>query len=289
MEYFLDENYLDRESISSYENSEIILTILFAILDLIVIIISLLTLKSKSRNIVKLKSKLMKLFVIDIIIRILYTRRYNQWNVYKEVLMTLLNTCQFYLIISFLDEILYNQATSKLTKDNDKYKRVKFCIIFFIFTFSYDKIIFSDKITYYLYIKINKLIYLLQSFIILYYLYSLYNELKRKICEIVNNIISESQRKYIICRFVIGSPQSCLTLFMIYYILSILFLFIKRHVILIYANILLNIIKNTSKVFVFFICEAIIYLLNKIKVEKEIERAKQNKSYIDEIDVIINS
>ena len=191
MDSFLDENYVDRESISSYENSDIILTILFAILDLIAIIITLLNLKSKSQNIAKLKSKLMKLFVIDIIIRILYTRRYNQWNVYKEVLMTLLNTCQFYLIISFLDEILYNQATSKLTKDNDKYKRVKFCIIFFIFTFSYNKITFSDKVTYYFYFKINKLIYLLQSFIILYYLYALYKELKIKLFEMGNNIISE--------------------------------------------------------------------------------------------------
>ena len=286
MDNFLDENYVDSESITSYENSDIILTILFAILDLIVIIISLLTLKSKSRNIVKLKSKLMKLFVIDIIIRILYTRRYNQWNVYQEILITILNTSQFYLIISFLDEILYTPTTSKLKKSNDKYKRVKFCIIFFIFTFSYDKIAFSDEITYYLYFKINKLIYLLQCFIILYFLYALYKELKIKIFEIVNNIISESQRKYIICRFVIGSPQSCLTLFMIYYILAILFLFIRRHVFLIYANILLNIIKNSSKVFVFFICEAIIYILNKIKVEKEKERAKQNKSYMDEIDII---
>ena len=289
MDDFLDENYLDKKSISSYENSYIILTILMAVVDLIVIIISLLNLKSKSRNVEKLKSKLMKLFVIDIIVRLLYTRKYSQCNVYQEVIITLLNTSQFYLIISFLDEILYNPTTSQLKKSNDKYKRAKLCIFFFLFTFSYEKFTFPYKITYYMYFKINKIIYLIQSFFILLCLYALYLKLKIKIIEIGNNIkseLTESKSQIIIYNFILGSPQACLTLFMVYYILAILFLFIRRHVILIYANILLNIIKNTSKLFVFLICEVIIYILNKIKVKKEKERANKNKSNIEEVDVI---
>ena len=272
MDDYLNEKYVDKESISSYENSDIIITLIFAMLDLIIIIISLLNLKSHNYNILKLKHKIIKLFIIDIIIRILYTRKYNKWTIYKEILLTVLNTSQFYLIISFFDEILYDSKVSKLKKSNDKAKRVKLCILFFIFTFSYEKMTYPPSVTYYFYIKINKLILLLECFVILYCIYKIYNELKIKIIEIGNNIINRS-------------PLSSLTLFMIYYILTLCFLFIKKPVFLIYANIVLNIIMNSAKLFTFFICEAIIYVLNEINVEKENERIKKNKRYIDEVDI----
>ena len=92
MDDYLNEKYVDKESISSYENSDIIITLIFAMLDLIIIIISLLNLKSHNYNILKLKHKIIKLFIIDIIIRILYTRKYNKWTIYKEILLTVLNT-----------------------------------------------------------------------------------------------------------------------------------------------------------------------------------------------------
>jgi len=285
MDDYLNEKYVDKESISSYENSDIIITLIFAMIDLIIIIISLLNLKSHNYNILKLKKKIIKLFIIDIIIRILYTRKYNKWTIYKEILLTVLNTSQFYLIISFFDEILYDSKVSKLKKSNDKAKRVKLCILFFIFTFSYEKMTYPPSVTYYFYIKINKLILLLECFIILYCIYKIYKELKIKIIEIGNNIINQSQKKKRIYLIIIGSPLSSLTLFMIYYILTLCFLFIKKPVFLIYANIVLNIIMNSAKLFTFFICEAIIYVLNEINVEKENERIKKNKRYIDEVDI----
>ena len=61
-------------------------------------------------------------------------------------------------------------------------------------------------------------------------------------------------------------------------------MFIKRPVFFIYANIVLNIIKDASKYFTFFICELIIYMLDKIKTEKE--KNNKFKSYIDEKDLI---
>ena len=42
---------------------------------------------------------------------------------------------------------------------------------------------------------------------------------------------------------------------------------------------------NSAKLFTFFICESIIYVLDEINVEKENERIKKNKRYIDEVDI----
>ena len=66
MNDFLNEDYLDKESITSYERSDIILTLLFAVIDLIVIIISSINLKSKKKKISELKQKVrwLQLFIL---------------------------------------------------------------------------------------------------------------------------------------------------------------------------------------------------------------------------------
>ena len=70
------EVYLEREFIENYESADIILTLLFAFVDLIIILFSLFNLSSKNQKIYFLKYKLFSLFIIDILLRILYVKKY---------------------------------------------------------------------------------------------------------------------------------------------------------------------------------------------------------------------
>ena len=285
MDDFLNEEYVDRISIESYEKSEVILSLFFASIDLIIIIISSLNLKSKSRIISILKNKVIRLFMLDIIVRILYIRKYNKLSFYKELLLTVFNTSQFYLIISFLDEFLNHSRIYHLTKlkqSKEKGRRIKYCIIFAIITFSYDKISYPYEIRYLFKIKINKIIIIIQSFAILYCINKFYQITNKKLREIGKKLIIETNSNKKFFFFILGSPFICALFFSFYYCLKICFMSIKRPVIFIYAKIILNIINDASKYFTFFICEVIIYILVKIKTEKE----KNNKSYIEEKEII---
>ena len=110
---------------------------------------------------------------------------------------------------------------------------------------------------------------LLQSFYLLYFIYKGYEHYKEKIVKIVNNLKGKDEKNDKLNQFILGSPQSCFFLFSFYYIIKIILVFINNPIFLIYANILLNIVKEASKYFVFFICIVILYQLNKMKFEDE--------------------
>lgn len=283
----MNEKFLDKESITSYERSDIIITIFLAILDSVVIVISLINIRSKTKIISQLKQKIIKVFIIDIIIRILYSKKYNTWNIYKEILLSIFNTCLFFLVISFFDQVLYNPNWSSLKQSKELNKRVRLCLVFFFSTFSYQKIPFISSNFYV--IKFNKLFLVIQCLFIIYCLYKFHEEIKSKISKIANNFIKETNSKKNIYLLILGSPLSCLILVTIYFLLKIIsIIFIKSPVYAIYTNIILNIIKETSKYFSFFICEAIIYVINQIKMSKEQEIKKKYNDYTDEVDEIIN-
>jgi hypothetical protein len=289
MNDFLNEKLLDKQSIKSYEQSDIILTLFFVVIDLIVILLSSFNLKAKNKKITAIKLKILKVFIFDIIIRILYIRKYNSQNFYKEALLSIMNTSQFYLIISFLDQVLYNKKLTKFQQSIIKHKQTKLCILFFLITFSYEKLPYPDLSKYFK-IPLYKIILFIQSLCVLFCIYKLYGDLKKKITDIVTNIKIETQDKKQISLIrlylmILGSPLSCLFLFIFYYIVKIAILFIYKPLIALYANILLNIIKNASKYFAFIICLAIIYVLNKISVEKEKEKQKQNKLFLEEFEI----
>ena len=286
MEEYLKEEYVDKESIMSYEKSDIIITIFFAIIDLLIIVLSSLNLKSKNKNITALKHQLIKIFIIDIIMRMLYTKKYSTWSIFKEVLLTIMNSCQFYLVISFLYEVAFNpKAITTLKKSIARNRRFNLFILFFMITFSYEKLIMLIEFSKNLIIIFKKIIIFLQSICIICCIYIFYKDFKKKIFEIVNNIINEKNQKGNIGLIIMGSPQSILVLYLFYYFLKIIFVFIKTPVFHIYANIILNILKDTCKYCIFFLCEAIIYLLNQTKIEKEKETPKELGD-VEESDII---
>ena len=97
---------------------------------------------------------------------------------------TFINTIQFYLILSFLDKILYYPGLSKAIKSNDNYKIIKFCDVFFLITFQYEK---------FLKLNLNKIIISIRSLFILFCIYKLYKYLNDIITRIVSNLINGSK------------------------------------------------------------------------------------------------
>ena len=277
MDDYMNEKYVDKESIYSYENSDIIITIFFAILDLFSIVLFSLSLKPDNQNINNLKQILIKLFSIDIIIRILYTRKYSTWSIYKEISLNIMTSIQFYLIISFLSSSLYNSKEFK-----GKGKTFQLCGIFFLITFSYEKLFYNYSSTSFFSFLINKMIVLIQSFCILYCIYKFYQDIQKNMENIRNKIVDEFKSQNKIYLFILGSPQSSFILFSIYYSLRIIATFINNPIFLIYANIGLNILKETSKYFIFFVFQAVICHLNQIRFKSDEE--ERNKAQSDEIE-----
>ena len=266
MEKYLEENDPIKISIDCYEKSDVILSIFFAFIDLVSILFFVLKIISQNEKVIKLKAKLFKLFIIDFILRLLYTRKYTSWTLSKEIFMTFMSTVQFYLVLSFILIAMNSEEESNLIKN---------CPIFFLITFSYEYIFdLSSKSN--LTILLNKITLLLQSIFTLYCIYEISEAFKDKVVNIVNILKSKDDKLDKLNLFILGSPQSCYFLFYFYYILKMIFIFIKNPIFVIYANILLNIVKEASKLFSFFICIAILYQLNKMKMKIDEEQKKPN-------------
>ena len=289
MDFFVGKEYLDEDSIERYENSEKIHILFFSGIDAIVIIILSMNLKSRSKKLIILKHKIIKIFIFDIIIRIINLRKYGKWIVYKEILTTVLEMSQFYLILSFLHEITYNIKTSKLTKSNDRIHRIKLCLLFLIISYSYEKINFPKKWDEYFYLPSYKMVILLESFIIVDVILVNYNYFFKLIWFVSTMIMNESSdskenKENRVIRFINGSPFSCLFLFVLYYVLKIAFLFVTNPRLIVYSNIVLTVIKYTVEYFVFFTCDVIACVLNEIYTKKQKGKYQQFNTLFDEIE-----
>ena len=271
----IEEEYELQLSINSYEKSDIIISIILGIIDITFIILFSLYLKSENKKVNHLKQKLLKVFLIDFISRLLYTKKYSSWTIYKELFFSLMNCIQFYLIISFLSSALVK------SKRFSHMQIFFLSIIFFIITFSYERFSFSKPKTFFQ-MSLNKLILILQSTWILYSIYKTYEEFKNYIYEIANSIKCSEKELSKVYLFILGSPQSCLILFTLYYVLKIFFIFINNPVYIIYSKIVLNILKEAVKYFAFFVCQGIIYQYYTYKLEED--EIKEIKAHPDEIE-----
>ena len=114
MEDYLKEDDPMKQSIDSYEKSELILSLFFGILDLCCICF-VCCLNSINNKVIQLKINSFKLLGIDFTMRLFYTIKYSSWNIYKEIVYTLMGAVQFYLIINFII-IIRNNKKIKLVK-----------------------------------------------------------------------------------------------------------------------------------------------------------------------------
>ena len=274
----IDENELQL-SINSYEKSDIIISIILGFIDLFIIILFSIYLKSENKKVIHLKQKLLKVFLIDFISRLLYTKKYSSWTIYKELLFSFMNSIQFYLIISFLSSAIVK------SKRFSQMQIFFLSTIFFFITFSYERFSFSAPTNFFK-LMLNKFILVLQSFCILYCIYKTYEEFKKYIYDIANNIKCSEKELSKVYLFILGSPQSCLILFTIYYILKIFFIFINNPVYIIYSKIVLNILKEAVKYFAFSVCQGIIYQYYTYKLlEDEIKEIKAHPDEIEKLKI----
>ena len=262
--------HIDQYSIKSFESSDVILTILQCGLDIILIVISILNIKIKNKHIITLKSRMIKIFILDIIIRALYTKKYYLVNLPKEVLFSVLTTSQFYYILSFIDHSRYSQKELKVNLSTERKLRMKLCFIFIFLVFSYENFSFKLKFSYQFKFIINKFILIIKNYCTILFLLNLYKILNTKIHEIGLILLQKKKNKKM-AMFIYGSPAPCLFLYCLYYVLSIAFVFVSKPVFFIYGSIVLNIMKNTSKYFLFLICVTIFYLIYFQKIEEEKE------------------
>ena len=254
------DEYFEQDLIETYESAETILTLLFAFIDVVIIICSLFNLNSKNQKIYLLKFKLFGLFLVDILLRIMYARKYHKLkSLYNEIVFTFLKTYQFFLILSFFEQIFNDTRLNKKGKFYKKLSCKQICITFSLVTFSYEK--FSNS---------QKEICLIQSLIIIYCIFVLYTRLRNKIIKIVDNLVSQNEdrrKKTYLC--ILGSPLISFIFYFSYYILRILFLTLESPDHIIYANIILKIIIDSSKYFLFSILELLLYVIANNKMQKE--------------------
>ena len=252
------DDYLYGEFIENYESADIILTLIFALIDFIILLVSLFNLQSQNRKIFLLKNKLLSLFIIDIVLRVLYAKNNNKIkSLFKECFFSALSVIQFLLILSFLEQAY--KDTKKKKKFYKALKKKHLCVIFLIVTFPYEKFSYSQKE-----------ICFIQCLIIIYCIFVLYSLLNKKLIKIVKQILNRvtvHDKNIFLC--ILGSPLTCLILFISYYILRIIFLSVENPDFIIYSNIILKIIKECSKYFLFFILEILVYIVSENKIEKE--------------------
>lgn len=255
--------YVTEGDIDNFETADISLTYFFSLFDIFILAISFYFIKSRNETSKMLKQKLLTLLAIDIIMRLLFIRTYyHAHTLYKEIFFSGMASSQFLLILLFLEQIINdNQILSEYDNENNTIRHLnpyELSFLFFLFIFSYDKFSYS----------FSRHLCFLQSIINIGCIFKLYEYLRDIVSIIVENISHADIQKGLLYSFIKNLPLSSLEFFVAYYILKIVSLFIENTLYLIYIKIIIIILKETSKYFVIFILGAILYIMNKDKVEK---------------------
>ena len=266
----LEYSIVNEEDLEKYEMIDIATSYIFSFINIIILIFSISNLKSKKNNINLLKNKYFSFFVIDVIIRILYITTYYHSNIFlKEIFFSFMPTSQFFLIISFLEQILNYEELLYLSNSLKKANSIELCILFFLFNFSYDKFSFS----------FSKHISFLQSIVNLGCIYKLYEYLNEIVIIIIDGINSKNSQGFNPYYFIKNLPLSCLFFYIVFHILKILIIFVNNTLYLIYMKIILIILKETSKYFIILILGAILFLIDRKNLN--FETNKNNKKNVD--------
>jgi hypothetical protein len=270
------------ESIEKFNLIDISLSYFLVFVNFSFYIILSFTLKSKNKTILLLKYELFILFIIDIIYRISYLKTKFSIALFpKELILSLLQSAEFFFILHFLNEIPKKIQISKEEKEKDFENLEPFhnSTLFFFIIFSYDKFSLGFK----------NIIFLIENLLIIGSIFKIYGLLRNKVMEII--LIIRNNGNDIKNKFIIGLIENIiinpLILFSLYYITKIVTIFIGNQIALTFINIISIYVKELSKYLVFVSLIIILYSLDKYvfynKKEDKVTSEKTVKIKINQV------
>ena len=279
----IEKEFLYEKTKESTENAIEIMLYFFVFFDIGIIVYSNFKFKSKNESVKTLIDILCSFLFIDIVMKFINLRKIKDSMsiVFYELFLSALSTAEFYLILSSLENIFHATKVTRNLKFFDLMNILPLSIIFFFITFSYDRFFNFYKDS-------KKILVMLQYIAIIYCIYKLYEFIKNKIIEIVDNSVKKQiliNRK--LCLLILGSPLSTFILLETNYVIKIFFLFIKNKLLFIYEIIILKIVQEGSKYFIYLILVLLLYSLNEYNIKKEINN-KNSRNNDEEEKVIIN-
>lgn len=279
----IEKEFLYEKTKESTENAIEIMLYFFVFFDIGIIVYSNFKFKSKNESVKTLIDILCSFLFIDIVLKFINLRKIKDSMsiVFYELFLSALSTAEFYLILSSLENIFHATKVIRNLKFFDLMNILPLSIIFFFITFSYDRFFNFYKDS-------KKILVMLQYIAIIYCIYKLYEFIKNKIIEIVDNSVKKQiliNRK--LCLLILGSPLSTFILLETNYVIKIFFLFIKNKLLFIYEIIILKIVQEGSKYFIYLILVLLLYSLNEYNIKKEINN-KNSRNNDEEEKVIIN-
>lgn len=279
----IEKEFLYEKTKESTENAIEIMLYFFVFFDIGIIVYSNFKFKSKNESVKTLIDILCSFLFIDIVLKFINLRKIKDSMsiVFYELFLSSLSTAEFYLILSSLENIFHATKVTRNLKFFDLMNILPLSIIFFFITFSYDRFFNFYKDS-------KKILVMLQYIAIIYCIYKLYEFIKNKIIEIVDNSVKKQiliNRK--LCLLILGSPLSTFILLETNYVIKIFFLFIKNKLLFIYEIIILKIVQEGSKYFIYLILVLLLYSLNEYNIKKEINN-KNSRNNDEEEKVIIN-
>ena len=229
-------------------------------LDFMLYLIMLFILRAKNNSISLLKYRLYILFIVDIIFRISFIKTYFLVDsLAKELIFTLLSSCKFYIILSFLEEITNKIHNQGEVNNLENLESLQKSTIFFFIIFSYEK--FTKSFT--------KEIILVENLAFLGYIFKIYPCIRNKVSEIFLIIRIRNQKtEFSFKEYMTLIP---LIIFIVCYCLKIFNLFIENRIIFFHMNIILIIIKELLNYLIYIIlCKIIFSLENNLFMDDKL-------------------
>ena len=268
MEYNDDDfiNY-EYEMEKNLESAENILSYVILFIDSILLIFCYFFLKSNNKVVKSLKCKLYSLFIIDILFLLIRMYTFQKKDsIPNEFFFSLLYSCEYLLIICFLEQILtnYNSLNNIERKKIDPFQQA---LIFLFIILSYDKFFKSPPI----------IIYLIEYGFIFGLILFFYKYVQTRFFEI-EQILKNNSDNSNLCRVVLGTPFYILIFSFLNYFLKIIKILKVNKELLFLIIILDYIMKISSKLLFFFILIIILYIIDKKETEYNvINQENKNK------------
>ena len=214
---------------------------------------------------IKYIKQLLFLIGIDIVIRIIKIFTYYTKNSYsKEIFLTTLTCCQFFLIISFFNNAMSNLESGSSQNEIGSLENTIFTTLFFFIIFPFEKLYYSE----------SKAFYFFKCLALFLCLYSFYRILKNKYKDYIENLKGKLQNVILLSIFA-NMPKLAFYCFNGKIFLYLIEKFFKNKLLLSYLDMAQIALNETAKYSIFLILSSLLYIWSFDFIEYN----KDNESY----------